>query len=204
MLLPVVRATATVDRGADWRYSLGVTASFVLPVAGALITLRVLRREGTPLSILRATFVAVVPTFLAFLVAFMLVTPWNRGEERWISWVVIVVGALLVLPIARVRRQRLATASPNALVSSYARSFFAGVQWSSTAALLGLIGMTISGSLWLYAVGTAFALVGVWMVAPTKKDIDRRQREIAAAGSPLSLIDALVSVTPRRAARRRS
>jgi hypothetical protein len=36
--------------------------------------------------------------------------------------------------------------------------------------------------------------VGLWMIAPTRSDIERRQREIIAAGSPLSLLDALISV----------
>jgi len=52
----------------------------------------------------------------------------------------------------------------------------------------------LGGSLWIYLVGLAFGLVGLWMIAPTRSDIERRQREITAAGSPLSLLDALISV----------
>jgi hypothetical protein len=42
----------------------------------------------------------------------------------------------------------------------------------------------IGGSLWICLVGLAFALVGFWMIAPTRLDIERKQREITAAGSP--------------------
>ena len=54
--------------------------------------------------------------------------------------------------------------------------------------------MFIGGSLWICLVGLAFALVGFWMIAPTRLDIERKQREITAAGSPLSLLDALTTV----------
>jgi len=52
----------------------------------------------------------------------------------------------------------------------------------------------LGGSLWIYLLGLAFGLVGLWLIAPTRIDIERRQREITAAGSPLSLLDALISV----------
>jgi hypothetical protein len=72
--------------------------------------------------------------------------------------------------------------------------FFIGLGAAADAALLGLGGVFLGGSLWIYLVGLAFGLVGLWMIAPTRSDIERRQREITAAGSPLSLLDALTTV----------
>jgi hypothetical protein len=72
--------------------------------------------------------------------------------------------------------------------------FFIGVGVAEAAALWGFAGVFLGGSLWIYLVGLAFGLVGLWMIAPARSDIERRQREITAAGSPLSLRDALISV----------
>jgi hypothetical protein len=72
--------------------------------------------------------------------------------------------------------------------------FFIGVGVASAAALWGFVGVFLGGSLWIYLVGLAFGLVGLGMIAPARRDIERRQREITAAGSPLSLLDALISV----------
>jgi hypothetical protein len=64
---------------------------------------------------------------------------------------------------------------------------------AESAALFGFVGVFIGGSLWIYLVGLAFAVVAFWMIAPTRLDIERKQREITAAGSPLSLLDALTT-----------
>jgi hypothetical protein len=58
--------------------------------------------------------------------------------------------------------------------------------------------MFLGGSLWIYLVGLPFGLIGLWIVAPTQSDIERRQREITEAGSSLSLLDALISVPPAK------
>ena len=65
---------------------------------------------------------------------------------------------------------------------------------ASAAALWGFVEVFLGGSLWIYLVGLAFGLVGLGMIAPARRDIERRQREITAAWSPLSLLDALISV----------
>ena len=94
----------------------------------------------------------------------------------------------------RIRRRPLPTTSPEALARHYRALFFIGLSAGADAALLGFIGVFLGGSLWIYLVGLAFGLVGLWMIAPTRSDIERRQREITAAGPPLSLLDALISV----------
>jgi hypothetical protein len=72
--------------------------------------------------------------------------------------------------------------------------FFIGVGVAEASALCGFAGVLLGGSRWIYLVGLAFGLVGLWMIAPTRSNIERRQREITAAGAPLSLLDALISV----------
>jgi small-conductance mechanosensitive channel len=100
--------------------------------------------------------------------------------------------------LARLRRPdptaALPTSSPEPLARYYRALFFIEVGVAVAAALWGLVGVFLVGSLWIYLVGLAFGLVGLLMIAPTRSDIERRQREITEAGSPLSLQDALTIV----------
>jgi hypothetical protein len=92
-----------------------------------------------------------------------------------------------------IRRRPLATESPEAPAGSYWASFFVGVGLAESAALFGFCGVIIGGNLWICLIGLAFALVMLWMMAPTRADIERRQREITAGGVP--------AFTPRRSFR---
>ncbi|HEV8621350.1 MAG TPA: hypothetical protein VGR33_00445, partial [Actinomycetota bacterium] len=75
---------------------------------------------------------------------------------------------------------------------------------ANSAALFGFVGVFIGGSFWLYLLGLAFALPGLALIAPTRADIERRQRQIEAQGSSLSLLDALIDIPPPRWRWRRS
>lgn len=111
-------------------------------------------------------------------------------------WAVAVLGVYSLGAMTWLRRRPLVTGSPEALAGSYRARFFIGVGLAQSAALFGLTGVFIGGSLWIYLVGPAFGLVVFWMIAPTRLDIEQRQREITAAGSPLSLLHALTTVPP--------
>jgi O-antigen/teichoic acid export membrane protein len=133
-------------------------------------------------------------TLFLFLVPLSFVASWDGGDEGWVPWAVIAIGIISLAWVARIRQRPLPTTSPEALARHYRALFFIGVCAAADAALLGFVGVFLGGSLWIYLVGLAFGLVGLWMIAPTRSDIERRQREIIAAGSPLSLLDALISV----------
>jgi hypothetical protein len=60
-------------------------------------------------------------------------------------------------------------------------------------ALTALAGVLLVGSLWIYLLGFNFSLGGLVWIAPTRGDLERRQAEITASGSPLSLLDALLT-----------
>jgi hypothetical protein len=155
---------------------------------------RARRRETNGLIALRSVFISLVAALLFFVVAYGFITPWDGGDERWVPWTVVAIGIGSLVYIARIRRRPLPTTSPEALARSYRALFFIGVGVGSAAALWGLAGVLLGGSLWIYLVGLAFGLVGLWMIAPTRSGIERRQREITAAGAPLSLLDPLISV----------
>jgi len=96
------------------------------------------------------------------------IAPWDAGDERWVPWAVAAVGIFALAAMAWIRRRPLVTGSPEALAGSCRASFFIGV-------------------------GPGRLHGAVRPRRRVRLDIERRQREIRAAGSPLSLLDALVS-----------
>lgn len=81
------------------------------------------------------------------------------------------------------------------------------VQWARNRPLTVTSLETVAGSyktilvthkLWVYLLGMAFGLAGLAQMAPTRGDIERRQQQIAAQGSPLSLLEALMAPPPGR------
>jgi hypothetical protein len=154
------------------------------------------RRERNGLIDLRSKFLGVLFPLFLFLWAMRFIAPWDGGDERWVPWAVAAMGVYTLAAIAWFRRRPLVTGSPEALAGSYRASFFIELGLADSAALFGLAGVFIGDSLWIYLLGLAFGLPGMWMTAPTRLDIERRQREITAAGSSLSLLDALTTVPP--------
>jgi hypothetical protein len=178
----------------DWQPSLRGLWWYAIPLAGSVMRVRAKRRETNGLIALRSVFLSLVAALLFFVVPYSFIAPWDGGDERWVPWTVVVIGIGSLAGVGWIRRRPLPTTSLEALARSYQALFFIGVGVASAAALWGLAGVFLGGSLWIYLVGLAFGLIGLWMIAPTRSDIERRQREITAAGSPLSLLDALISV----------
>jgi O-antigen/teichoic acid export membrane protein len=167
---------------------------YALPIVGSVMRVRARRRETNGLIVLRSVFLGLIVPLLLFVVMLSFIEPWDGGDEGWVPWVVVVIGIASLAGLAGIRRRPLPTTSPEALARLYRAWFFIGVGVASAAALWGFVGVFLGGSLWIYLVGLAFGLIGLWMIAPTRSDIERRQREITAAGSPLSLLDAIISV----------
>lgn len=168
----------------------------LIPLIGGLMTGRAGRRETNLLVSLRSMFLRILISLFLFLWAFSYVAPWDGGDEKWVPWAIAATGVYALVAMAWVRRRPLVTGSPGALAGSYRASFYVGLGLAQSPALFGLAGVFIGDSLWIYLVGLAFTLVALWMIAPTRQDIERRQREITAAGSPLSLLNALTTVSP--------
>jgi hypothetical protein len=73
------------------------------------------------------------------------------------------------------------TGSPEALAGSYRASFFIGVGMADSAALFGLVGVFIGGSLWIYLLGLAFGSSGCGRRRPldwTTNDGNARSRQL--------------------------
>jgi hypothetical protein len=184
----------TIHEDPGWRSSLRGLWRHWIALVGSVMRLRARPVEMNGLIVLRSVFLALVAALLLLVVPLRFIAPWDGGDEGWVPWAVVVIGIASLAYVARIRQRPLLTTSPEALARYYGALFFIGVGVASAAALWGFVGVFQGGSAWIYLVGLAFGLVGLWMIAPTRSDIERRQREITAAGSPLSLLDALISV----------
>src|SRR6266508_2999343 len=108
-----------------------------------------------------------------------------------------VLGALGSDSALWARLRPLDLTSPGRLARSYRSNAFTRIGLAEAAVLTGLVGVFVGDSLWIYVVGMAFGLFGLSLAAPSVRDIQRRQQEIAARGSALSLVEVLAA--PKRA-----
>jgi hypothetical protein len=163
----------------------------MIPIVGFLR----LRRSGETngLIVLRTIYLGLVGSLILWPVAFRFIGPWDGGDEGWMPWVVVPIGIFSLVWITRLRARPLLTTSLETLAGSYRALFFLGVGFAEVPLLCAIVVMLLRGSFWICLVGLPFSLVGMGMVAPSQSDIERRQREITASGSPLSLSVALSS-----------
>jgi hypothetical protein len=180
-----------------WRPSLRDFRWLAIPVVGPVVRVRARRAEPNGLVALRSGFLTAVAALLVFVFLLGFIAPRDGEDRGWVPWAVAVIGIASLAYVGWVRRRPLPTTSPEALARTYRALFFIGVGGAEAAALGGLVGVFLGAGKWVYLVGLAFGLVGLRMIAPTRSDIGRRQREITAAGSRISLLDALISAPTR-------
>ena len=149
-------------------------------------------------SVLRALFlVFVIALFLYLFVVFQIVEEDGDPARSWVVWGIALLGLASIAGSRWTATRPLKTSSERELANSFRTNLFIGIAFSETPALLGLALAFVESSRWLYVEGLVFSLVALWMVAPTRGQIERRQRDVTAAGSPLSLGEALSPSYPR-------
>lgn len=174
-----------------WRAALRGVGWFVFPIMHFWSLRRTAEEDG--LTSLRRVYLGLVDSQFLFLVSFTFISPWDGGNEGWIPIAVVALGTYCLVAVLFLSRRPLNTESPKHLASSYRAMFFIGVGFAEAAALFGICGIFIGGSLWIYLVGLPFALVGFAIIAPTKAHIERNQQKIQVSGSALSLGEALLA-----------
>ena len=108
-----------------------------------------------------------------------------------------VCAGLSSLLVRWVRSRPLDTSSPEKLAQSFMSRMFIGIGYAESAALVAFVGAFVMSTLWIYLVGLACSTVNLALVAPSHREITRRQEQICAQGSTLSLGAALMaSSTP--------
>jgi len=179
-----------------WRPASTGLGWYFVPLFGAFMRMKAQRRETNGLLRLRMVFLSLLPSLLFFFIAFTFIQPFDGGDEGWFPAIVALGGLGSLAGAVWIRGRGLDTSSSEALAGSYRALSFLGIGIAEMAALWATAATFLSGSSWLYLIGAAFTLVGLWLVAPTAADIKRRQRDIIAKGSTLSLLDALIEMQP--------
>jgi hypothetical protein len=164
--------------------------------------LRDMRRGSKPgldgLTVLRALFLYFIWALLLFLVVLLFIAEPFGGDVP--PWMVFAFGALLLLSLGGTlwaRLRPLDVSSESALSGSYRTQFFLGMAFAEAAALYGFVGVFLVGGLLPYLTGLAVSLIAFTFIAPTRRNIERRQAEITARGSDLSLGRALMERSGR-------
>jgi hypothetical protein len=161
-----------------------------------------LRKAADPLIAMRALVLAWAVAYVAIGV----VSVWLAGSLRspggglGIGVAVAVLGSVASVAgtIYVERRRRTAfnqpgvPAFPAELVAAlYRQSFFLRCAFSSSAAIMGFIGVRLAGVAFPYAIGLVVASIGLALAAPTAANHRRNQDELRDRGSRLNLVELL-------------
>jgi hypothetical protein len=150
--------------------------------------------------ITRLLFVTLV--LAAFLLLFVLTFIVERiGEPSFgIGALVIALGLFGIASARWTANKELDTRSESALAESYRQLFFLGFALAEGPLLLSFTICMIREELWPYLVALPLYLVGMAVIAPSRRNLARRQERIQRQGSMLSLSRALSRLpSPRRA-----
>jgi len=144
---------------------------------------------------LRVLFSSFFLSLLLFLPMLTFIAPWSDGETDplWIPLFVGAYGAVSVVLVRWTMLRPLDVRSARTVAGSYDSSMWLGIALAQSAAFVGVVCVFITGDLWLYVEGLIFASLGMVLIAPTRRNIERRQRRIEAEGSSISLLEALMA-----------
>lgn len=159
---------------------------------GWLGTITVVGRGANGVTRLRQVFLFVclgAPGLIAFLLPYLI-------EDMGYTDLAI-AGGLLTYGLVGVVGARWATNRPlgttdeGGLAGSYATNFFVGFVLSEAPLLVGFVFCFVRQERWPYYLCLPLYLVGLAIIAPTRGNLERRQRDVHAQGSDLSLGAAL-------------
>lgn len=168
----------------DPGWSIGVLFRALVPVWGA----RQLARETNGLRALRSLYSALVLAPLILLGVLAMLGP---SQEVYppgvVALGVAIVGVQSLLSRRFWSQRPLPTDSGSELLERYRALFFLQFAMADSPILAGFVGFFLGGRLWIYLLGFAFGLIGLLQMAPTRRNIQRRQAQLQATGSTLSL-----------------
>lgn len=153
-----------------------------------------LRRRGEHtdgITASRFIYVGIVSALWLFAFVLLFLVPSDRwfatDQARWVPAAVVGAGVFSLGYVQRIRSRPLDTSGPGELAVSYRANFFIGLGISEFPALTSFVGTILMDAGWIYLVGLFFSMIGMLLIGPYKREILRRQEQIAAQGFSLSL-----------------
>jgi hypothetical protein len=156
------------------------------------------KRNLDGITMLRAVFLHLVVALFGFAIVLYPITR-DARQDNGVGWYPYLVAAMGIVALGAAnwsRSRPLDTSSPEKLAGTYRGLWFMEVGLVEAVALFGFVGVFITGRYWVYLFGMGISLVGFALIAPTAGDIRRRQEQINAQGSTLSLGAALMAPPP--------
>lgn len=124
--------------------------------------------------------------------------PASEGVSAWTMASIVVAVGVVGLVVVRFTPVRLDCSDELALARSWRSRFFARTAASEASALVGFLGVVLTGEPVLYGLGLLFTMAGLAVSAPVRANLIRDQEALALQGCAVSLVPALrVSVTDR-------
>jgi hypothetical protein len=139
----------------------------------------------------RLVFWTIVAFVVLLIVLGFAIPSQARDGFDWLTAFVAVYGAVAAGLVRWIGRRPLRAADAPGLARSYVGRVMLCAAIAETPVAIGFAGTLVAGVPWPALLGGGWGLAALSFVAPTDSDIERRQAELTAAGSPLSLRDAL-------------
>jgi hypothetical protein len=193
---PVQRPSrpAPPPRSSDPGWIPTITSLAWVPLVGPIV---MLRQQRPALVFLRGQFLGLALVPFLFLGSLTFIASFDGKLAGPAFVAVVAMGVVSLSALLWLRSRPLTAATDVSPAALYRSTFFIGIASAEVPALWGFAGVVIGGSLWIYLIGLAFSMIGFALIAPTRGDIERRQEQLAAAGSPLPLLDALMTPAER-------
>jgi F0F1-type ATP synthase membrane subunit c/vacuolar-type H+-ATPase subunit K len=181
-----------------WAPALRRLRLMFIPFAGPFLVKRE-RRVDDGLITLRLIFLSLIAAVFLYVVALFFISSGAGRHQTWVIYWVAGSGPTSAVIVEFVTKRPLALESERTLQRSFFNRMFAGIGIAESPALFGVVGTFIYGSVWVYVLGAAFALIGPRRIAPGPGNLAREQERITASNSSLSLVAALrLGPPPRR------
>jgi hypothetical protein len=188
-----------------WRPTIRGIVRMLIPPWGLTTRGRLQSESSTLLEGLRLIFVAMVVSlwFFLFVLTFFDADQAGGGTQAKVNLVIVVIGALHLAdllwlrrrPLPRLRHRPLPSVDQASLLASYRGRFFIMVGIAQAPALAGVVGSFFSRSLWTPVIGVGISMIGLFIAAPSRRNIEYEQQKLNAQGSPLSLGQLLTQAT---------
>jgi hypothetical protein len=156
------------------------------------------KRPSDGMIILRLLFLSLLIS--AFLILFVLSFIIDRfgAIELALAVGIATFGAMGVAAAFWARNRELDLSGPAMLAHSYRTNFFLGFALSQAPLLISFVISLIKHEQWPYLVALPFHLIGMAVIAPSRRNLTRYQAQIVRRGSTISLAEALSTFPPNR------
>jgi hypothetical protein len=156
------------------------------------------KRPSDGMVILRLLFLALLlSAFLILFVLSFIIDRWGAFDLA-LAVAIAALGAAGVAAALWTTNRELDVSSAATLAQSYRTNFFLGFAMSQAPLLISFVISLIKHEQWPYLVALPFHLIGMALIAPSRRNLNRYQDQIGRRGSNLSLGRALSSFPPNR------